>query len=116
MDVTEFTWKQRCFLVNLNKLLLELVKNIRRENLQIGSEMKRRVSDKNDWINDYAQRCNVCVYLRQDDPAYSTEGNNVIAEFTDKIDFSKIELEDMLRIGDIWVDIKITLQHHLNLA
>jgi hypothetical protein len=31
-------------------------------------------------------------------------------------DHTKIKWEDMLRIGDIWVDIKITLQHHLRLA
>jgi hypothetical protein len=31
-------------------------------------------------------------------------------------DHAKISWDDMLRIGDIWVDINLTLQHHLKLS
>jgi hypothetical protein len=31
-------------------------------------------------------------------------------------DHAKLSWDNMLRIGDIWVDIKITLQHHLKLS
>jgi hypothetical protein len=157
MYPTEMTREQRLFLVNLNNHLSEIEKQLKKESLEIITMMNKRLEDYADWINDYEIECIVEFYLNEDDPAYSDEEDNILAEFTEGIsllryadhsllassenwndlslpdldnpdqrehhgwfyhqlyDHTKISWEDMLRIGDIWVDINITLQHHLKL-
>ncbi len=158
MYPTEMTREQRLFLVNLNNRLSEIEKQLKKETLEIITMMNKRLEDEADWINDYEIECTVEFYLNEDDPAYSDEEDNILAEFTEGIsllryadhsllassenwndmslpdldnpdqnehhdwfyhqlyDHTKITWEDMLRIGDIWVDINITLQHHLKLS
>jgi len=152
------TRDQRLFLVNLNKRLSEIEKQLKKETLEMIAMMNNRLEDATDWINDYEIECSVEFYLHEDDPAYSEDEDNILAEFTEGIsllryadhsllasdenwndlslpdldnpdqrehhgwfyhqlyDHTKISWEDMLRIGDIWVDINITLQHHLKLS
>ena len=158
MYPTEMTRDQRLFLVNLNKRLSEIEKQLKKETLDIITMMNKRLEDEADWINDYEIECTVEFYLNENDPAYSDDEDNILAEFTEGIsllryadhsllasdenwndlslpdldnpeqrehhgwfyhqlyDHTKITWEDMLRIGDIWVDINITLQHHLKLS
>jgi len=158
MYPTEMTREQRLFLVNLNNRLSEIEKQLKKETLEIITMMNKRLEDGADWINDYEIECTVEFYLNEDDPSYSDDDDNILAEFTEGIsllryadhsllasdenwndcsihdldnpdqrehhgwfyhqlyDHTKISWEDMLRIGDIWVDINITLQHHLKLS
>jgi len=158
MYPTEMTQEQRLFLVNLNSRLSEIEKQLKKETLDIITMMNKRLEDEADWINDYEIECTVEFYLNENDPAYSDDEDNILAEFTEGIsllryadhsllasdenwndlslpdldnpeqrehhgwfyhqlyDHTKITWEDMLRIGDIWVDINITLQHHLKLS
>ena len=158
MYPTDMTREQRLFLVNLNNRLSEIEKQLKKETLEIITMMNKRLEDDADWINDYEIECTVEFYLNEDDPAYSDDEDNILAEFTEGIsllryadhsllassenwndlslpdldnpeqrehhgwfyhqlyDHTKITWEDMLRIGDIWVDINITLQHHLKLS
>ena len=152
------TQEQRLSLVNLNSRLSEIEKQLKKETLDIITMMNKRLEDEADWINDYEIECTVEFYLNENDPAYSDDEDNILAEFTEGIsllryadhsllasdenwndlslpdldnpeqrehhgwfyhqlyDHTKITWEDMLRIGDIWVDINITLQHHLKLS
>jgi len=158
MYPTDMTREQRLFLVNLNNRLSEIEKQLKKETLEIITMMNKRLEDDADWINDYEIECTVEFYLNEDDPAYSDDEDNILAEFTEGIsllryadhsllassenwndlslpdldnpeqrehhgwfyhqlyDHTKITWDDMLRIGDIWVDINITLQHHLKLS
>ena len=158
MYPTEMTREQRLFLVNLNNRLSEIEKQLKKETLEIITMMNKRLENEADWINDYEIECTVEFYLNEDDPAYSDDEDNILAEFTEGIsllryadhsllassenwndlslpdldnpeqrehhgwfyhqlyDHTKITWDDMLRIGDIWVDINITLQHHLKLS
>lgn len=158
MHVREMTREQRLFLVNLNNRLSEIEKQLKKEALEIIATMNKRLEDQTDWINDYEIECAVEFYLNENDPAYSEDDDNILAEFTEGInllryadhsllasednwndlslpdldnpdrnehhcwfyhqlyDHTEITWEDMLRIGDIWVDIQLTLQHHLILS
>jgi hypothetical protein len=152
------TREQRLFLANLNQRLSEIEKQLKKEALKIIETMDKRVNDENDWISDYEMDCTVEFYLRDDDPEYSEDEDNVLAEFKEDglnllkysetslvaseanwndqsipdldhpdqmehhgwfyhqlYDHTHISWDDMLRIGDIWVDINVTLQHHLKL-
>jgi hypothetical protein len=157
MHPKDMTREQRLFLVNLNNRLYEIEKQLKKETLEIISTMNKRLNDTADWINDYEIECTVDFYLREDDPAYSDEEENILAEFEEGIgllrytkcsllamneswndrsipdmdnpeklehhcwfyhqlyDHAEISWDDMLRIGDIWVDINVILQHHLKL-
>jgi len=158
MYPTDMSREQRLFLIDLNNRLFEIEKQLKKETLEIIERMNKRVEDANDWINDYEIDCTVDFYLRDDDPEYDDNDDNIIASFTEELgmlkyadqsllaseenwndfgleeidnpgnkehhhwfyhqlyDHTKIKWEDMLRIGDIWVDINITLQHHLKLS
>ena len=158
MHPKDMTREQRLFLVNLNNRLYEIEKQLKKETLEIIDKMNKRVNDNTDWINDYEIECTVEFYLREDDPAYSDEEDNILAEFEEGIgllryttcsllamnenwndrsipdmdnpeklehhcwfyhqlyDHTDISWDDMLRIGDIWVDINVILQHHLKLS
>lgn len=150
--------EQRLFLVNLNSRLAEIEQQLKKEALAIIATMDKRIEDDADWINDYEIECRVEFYLNENDPAYSDEEDNLLAEFTEGVgllryadhsllasednwndcsipdmdnpdqdeqhcwfyhqlyDHAKISWDNMLRIGDIWVSIEITLQHHLKLT
>jgi hypothetical protein len=158
MYPTEMTREQRLFLVDLNNRLSEIEQRLKKEALEIINSVNKRIEDDADWINDYEIECTVEFYLREDDPAYSDDEDNILAEFTEGIsilryaarsllasdrnwndtgitdmdnpdrrehhcwfyhqlyDHAKISWDDVLRIGDIWVDINLTLQHHLKLS
>ena len=158
MHPTEMTREQRLFLVNLNNRLSENEQQLKKEALTIIDTMNERLEDNADWINDYEIECTVYFYLNENDPAYSDEEDNLLAEFTEGVgllryadhsllastdnwndcsipdmddpdknehhcwfyhqlyDHSKLSWENMLRIGDIWVDINLMLQHHLKLT
>jgi len=158
MYPTEMSREQRLFLVNLNMRLSEIEQQLKKETLAIITTMNKRLKDDADWINDFEIDCTVEFYLREDDPAYSDEDDNILAEFTEGVallryadhsllaseenwnatgitdldnpdqkehhcwfyhqlyDHTKISWDDMLMIGDIWVDINLMLQHHLKLS
>ena len=158
MHPTEMTREQRLFLINLNNKLSEIEHQLKKEVLEIIKTMDNRLSDDADWINDYEIECTVEFYLNADDPAYSDEEDNLLAEFTEGVallryadhsllasdenwndqsipdidnpeerehhcwfyhqlyDHARCSWENMLRVGDIWVDLNLTLQHHLKLS
>ena len=158
MYPTDMTREQRLFLVNLNKRLSDIEQQLKKEALAIITTMNKRLEDAADWINDFEIECTVEFYLNENDPAYSDDEDNILAEFTEGIsllryadhsllastenwndcsipdmdhpeqrehhgwfyhqlyDHAKISWDDILRIGDIWVNINLMLQHHLKLS
>jgi hypothetical protein len=158
MRPEDMTREERLCLLYLNKRLFELEKQLKKEALEIIETMKKRVSDENDWISDFEIECTVDFYLREDDPAYSDEEDNFLAEFKEGLcvlkfshksllaseenwndmsildmdhpdqrehhcwfyhqlyDHTDLTWEDMIRIGDVWVNIDLTLQHQLKLT
>ena len=147
--------EQRMFLVNLNNRLSEIEQQIKKETLTIFAMMDKRIADNADWINGYDIRCTVAFYLNENDPAYSNDKDNILAEFAAGVGLAddeyqslennwnhlnipdldnpnqlerhswfyhhlyhhtKISWKNILRIGDILVDIDLTLQHHLKLS
>jgi hypothetical protein len=149
------TREQRLILIHLNNRLFEIEKQLRKEALEIINKMDLRVQDEADWINDYEIECSVEFYPKEDDPAYSEDDDDLLAEFSEGLsllkppnqsllageenwndqhipdidhpdqdehhcwfyhqlyDHTKIEWEDILRIGDIWININLILQHRM---
>jgi hypothetical protein len=158
MHPTEMTREQRRFLINLNNRLSDIEKQLKKEVLQIIKTMDKRIKDESDWINYYEIGCTIRFLLNEDDPAYSDDEDNILAEFWEGVallrytersllaseynwndcnipdidnldqieyhcwfyhqlyDHAKISWDDMLRIGEIWVDLNLTLQHHMELS
>jgi hypothetical protein len=158
MYPTEMTREQRLFLVNQNNRLSEIEKQLKKEAVEIIRTMDKRVADNADWIKEYEIECTVEFYLNENDPAYSEDEDNNLAEFSEGVDLlryadhsllassvnwndlrisdmdnpdqdehhgwfyhqlydhAKLSWDNILRIGDIWVNIQITLQHHLKFS
>lgn len=146
--------EQRQFLVNLNSKLTEIEKDIKVEAQALIDQLDKRVKDTNDWLEDYEIECNMTFHLKEDDPGYDEDSDNILVELIVTVGFGSLKsgrrewgiadgndhntlhglvkcsmvdeyhcylyhsLYDhtdlgwinMLRIGMIWVDIKIQYQ------
>lgn len=149
------THEQRQYLMKINSTLAELEKHIRKEVYEKIDQLKKRVEDPYDWINDYEIDIYIMFHLREDDPAYSDEDDNVVVQMWESppsekmyerwwigdgvnhnefqhwdhlmkdeyhcwlyhslYDHTDLDWYNILRIGDIWVNIDVTYQKILDL-
>jgi hypothetical protein len=112
-------------------------------------ELQMRISDPSDWIWDFNLSFVITFYLRDDDPDYEEDDDNILMEFTERFfrkdpldlewgfgatnvnhavpsqyftgehhcylyhqlyDHCYLDWRDLLRIGSLYVDIKIEEQ------
>ena len=71
---------QTIFLDRLNKKLVEVEKNIKHRVKNLIKTGDAKVSDPNDWIEDYEIDCYITFILREDDPDYDDDDDNVLIE------------------------------------
>jgi len=150
----DLSTEQRQFLVNLNSKLTDIEKGIRMEGQALIDQLEKRVKDTNDWLEDYEIDCYMTFHLKEDDPGYDEDNDNILVELVVIVGFGSLKsgrskwgiadgndhntlhglvkcsmvdeyhcylyhsLYDhtdlgwinMLRIGMIWVDIKVQYQ------
>lgn len=123
----------------LNSIFTKLDAQIKSEILNLQKQLKTRVISSSDWINDFEIIASLELYDNSgDDPIFelmvctntsSIEeprdlySNIFPAEFIEKIGkpsfilealfmFNQFSLDDILKIDNVWVDIKTILQNH----
>ena len=101
------TREQRLFLVNLNNRLSEIEKQLKKETFEIITSINKRLEDDADWINDYEIECTVEFYLNEDDPAYSDDEDNILAEFTESTSLLRYADHSLLASTENWNDCSI---------
>jgi hypothetical protein len=158
MHPRQMTRDQRLYLVNLNKRLAEIERQLYKEAMPLIAKMDARLADDADWINDYEIEGEVTFWLDENDPRFIEDQDNILATVNTSVrllrhhpkhveenlsenwndldifdldnpserehhcylyhqlyDHTKLRWEDLFRIGRIWVDIKLTLQHFVDL-
>ena len=71
------------FLRSLNARLTELEDQIKKECLDYVAKGDKRVSDSDDWVEDYEIEYHVSFYLSEDDPVYDDDRDNVLVQFSE---------------------------------
>jgi hypothetical protein len=152
LKAEDLSEEQRQFLVMLNSKLTDIEKGIKREGQALIDQLEKRVNDTHDWMEDYEIKCYITFYLKEDDPNYDEDNDNILVELSCNVVPTKLEKEEwgiadgndhntlhglvkcsmvdeyhcylyhslydhtdlgwinMLRIGLIWVDIKVRYQ------
>jgi hypothetical protein len=138
----------------LNERLRQIERGLVREARIIGEALSSRVLDNQDWLSDYEVELRIEYYLRESDPAYREDDDNILATYRDSLKFPRREnyrpladgrdwnefqdwsrarhsfwhqhhcwlfhclydhellsWEDIARIGIIWTDLKVIMQH-----
>jgi|SRR3989338_4113958 len=128
---------EKAWLQGLNELLHQLEKKFYPIMAAKSRELKARVDDQSDWMRDFNLDRVITFYLREDDPEYEEDDDNILIEIHDifienddlEMDFSEsftgekhcylyhqlydhfyLDWRDLLRIGSLYVDIKIDEQ------
>ncbi len=145
--------EERTFLMTINERLKQLEEQFLPMMNAKGKELQARVADPADWMQDFNLNIVFTFYLREDDPEYEEDDDNILmqieeiifdyndqyrddfgfgitststhyfSEFRDDFEgqhhcymyqelyaHSYLEWSDLLRIGDIYVEIKIEEQ------
>jgi len=143
---------ERAALGRLNAYLAELENIIVKEAIVADRALQTRKHDPADPMNDYELEAVITYHLRQDDPGYREDDDNILAEQTeyltgvsldaggrnrtlladgrnhndhpepegeihcwlyhDLYDHRNLDWADMLRIGLVWLDIKVVQQYY----
>jgi hypothetical protein len=153
MHSPAFSPEQWQYLQHLNARLAVIERQVKRETLSLITTLEARVHDPDDWLRDYEIELEVSFWLREDDPAYQEDDDNILVTLHEYLtilrhraqdfgiddgrnhnvfqwgdehpmqgefhcwlyhclyDHTDLWFEDMLRIGHIWVDLKVIYQH-----
>lgn len=154
VKIYELTSLQKKLLSNLNCKLTTLEFDIKKEVRDLMHNAEKKISDPNDWLEDYEIECTIAFILKEDDPEFNVDSDNILAKLKEFFckkyiennpladgknynefqnwnhpmknehhcwlyhslyDHAHLNWNDMLRIGSIWIDIKIILQKIINL-
>jgi hypothetical protein len=139
---SELTESEKKWLRNLNDRLRQIEKMYSPILRDKYYELKAREADENDWLQEFNLELVITFYLREDDPDYEEDDDNVLmvidvmgrdqsfgdeAEnyreshdhlgdeihcylYHDLYDHHGLDLRDLLRIGDLYVEVKIDEQ------
>ena len=75
--------EQRQFLVQLNEKLVDIEKGIKKECQALIEELEKRIANPDDWLEDYEIVCDITFCLKEDDPEYSENSDNILAELSE---------------------------------
>ncbi len=83
IQASDLSKKQRQELMNINKKLIEIEKVISKEFIKLNTDADKRLNDKNDWVEDYEIEAIITFYLKEDDPDYKEDDDNILVELTE---------------------------------
>ena len=66
------------FLLELNKQLVIIEKNLIAESKIIAPNLNQRVKDPNDWLSDYEIDAEISFWLNESDPEYIEDDDNIL--------------------------------------
>lgn len=97
MGVDDLSRRDRQFLLALNGRLAEIEDQIKAEAIDTAGALEARVEVSSDWIQDYEIECTISFWLREDDPAYKEDDDNILIELRE---YLKGIDDDRLGIAD----------------
>lgn len=74
---------QRQYLQRLNDQFTVIEQHVKREALALLVHLESKVQDPADWICDYEIELRVQCWLREDDPAYREDDDNILVTLTE---------------------------------
>jgi hypothetical protein len=78
MGWSEFSTAQREYVQCINDRLMLIERQVKREALALIAQLEARVHDPDDWLSDYEIELEVSFWLREDEPAYKEEDDNIL--------------------------------------
>ena len=66
----------------MNSKLTDIEKGIKVEGQALIAQLEKRVKDTNDWLEDYGIDCYMTFYLKEDDPHYDEDSDNILVELS----------------------------------
>ena len=85
MDLKALSPDQRHYVQQLNERLAAIEHHVQREATALNSQLQTRVQDPVDWLSDYEIELEVTVWLREDDPAYQEDDDNILAALRESL-------------------------------
>jgi hypothetical protein len=70
--------EQRAFIFSLNKKLMAIEETIHKEFTSLSRHADTRIADPDDWVEDYELDCVVTITLKEDDPKYDPNNDNIL--------------------------------------
>jgi len=96
IEMHDLTEDHKIFLDNINKQLMEIEKQLKKEAEILDNEAQKRVNDPNDWIEEYEIEASIDFDLDESDPDYDENTDNILVS----LQYSLIcEKESMNRKG-----------------
>ena len=71
--------------------LTEIEKGIKMESQALIDQLYKRVKDTNDWLEDYEIDCNMTFHLKEDDPGYDEDNDNILVELAVTVGFESLK-------------------------
>jgi hypothetical protein len=78
MHASELALAQRQYLQRINDKLAVIERHVKREALDLIAQLDARVHNPADWLSDYELELEVSFWLRDDDPAYQEDDDNIL--------------------------------------
>ena len=78
MHASELSLAQLQYLQRLNAQLVVIEQQVKREALDLIAQLDARVHHPDDWLADYELELEVSFWLREDDPAYQEDDDNIL--------------------------------------
>lgn len=75
---TFFTQKNLSTMRSLNKHIALFERNILKEAISLDAHLQKRVADLEDWLVDYEMEASITFYLKESDPTYNKEADNIL--------------------------------------
>ena len=79
MEMNALSSDQRQYLQQLNARCMTIERQVTQEALALFAQLDARVQDPQDWLSDYEIELEVRFWLREDDPAYQEDYDNILA-------------------------------------
>ena len=85
MHFGELSLIQRQYVQRLNKKLAAIERQVKREALAVITQLEARVHDPDDWLSDYEIELEVSFWLREDDPAFKEDDDNILVTLRESL-------------------------------
>ncbi len=94
MHASELALAQRQYLQRINDKLAVIERHVKREALDRIAQLDARVHHPDDWLSDYELELEVSFWLREDDPAFKEDDDNILVTLKESL---KLTLKESLK-------------------
>ncbi len=85
----DLTDEQRQKLLQLNKILMQIEQNLKIEADKLTTVYNRKVEDSQEWIDDYEIDLEISFYLKETDPAFDDDRDNILVVLYEDLKYQK---------------------------